>query len=74
MNPLIIEFVYDSNLVEIMDDAYLDRHDWHPFLEAYAKLLIKDVLSNVYDEVQYSSSESIANEINEKLKKYYGVE
>lgn len=51
-------------------------------LEKFAELIIRDVLSNVWDEVQYSTSyeidystsQDIANEIDEKLKKYYGIE
>ena len=40
----------------------------------FARLLIQDVLSNVFDEVQYLTSRSIASEIDETLKKYYGIE
>ena len=39
----------------------------------FAELIICDVLKNVWDEVQYSTSQGIANEIDEKLKTYYGV-
>ena len=42
-------------------------------IEKLFEMVIKDVLSEVWDEVQYSTSQGIANEIDDKLKKYYGV-
>lgn len=49
--------------------------EWLPvYNEHFARLIIQDMLSNVFDEVQYSTSVGIANEIDEKLKTIYGIE
>lgn len=42
--------------------------------EKFAELIIRDVLSSVWDEVQYSTSQILANEIDGILKELYGIE
>lgn len=68
----------NEKIKEIMSKCYvpvIERDGDNEYnMEKFAKLIIKDVLSNVFDEVQYSTSRSIANEIDETLKKYYGIE
>lgn len=70
--------VMDEKIKEVMSKCYvpvIERDGDNEYnMEKFAELIIRDVLSNVWDEVQYSTSQGIANEIDEKLKKLYGVE
>ena len=58
----------------MIDDKPVMLQYTNQFANNIARLLIEDVLSNVFDEVQYSTSSGIAREIDDKLKKYYGVD
>ena len=42
MNPIIEELITKADLTEIIDDAYLDRNDWQPYVEKFVKLIIKE--------------------------------
>jgi hypothetical protein len=44
MNERIKELVKESNLVDIIDDAYQERHDWQPFVERFAELIVKECI------------------------------
>jgi hypothetical protein len=47
MNERIRELVNEANLVEIIDDAYLKRHDWQPFAERYTELIVRECVSTL---------------------------
>lgn len=42
MNEQIKELAERANLIEVIDDAYLERNDWHPFVEQFAQLIVKE--------------------------------
>ena len=58
----------------MIDDKPVTLQYTNQFANNFARLIIQDLLSNVFDEVQYSTSSGIASEIDEKLKKYYGID
>ena len=58
----------------MIDDKPVTLQYTNQFANNFARLIIQDVLSNVFDEVQYLTSSGIACEIDEKLKKYYGID
>lgn len=42
MNREIQKIIDESNLAEIIDDTYLVRGDWHPFVEKFVELLLEE--------------------------------
>ena len=42
--------------------------------EKFAKLIIQEVIAAAYDEIQYATSYSVANEIHKSLNKQFGLE
>ena len=42
--------------------------------EKFAKLIIQEVIAAAYDEIQYTTSYSVANEIHKSLNKQFGLE
>ena len=42
MNNRIQELAKQANLTEVIDDAYLARNDWQPFVEKFAELIVHE--------------------------------
>ena len=48
MNEKIDKLIKESDLEECIDDAYLMRDDWQPFIEQFAELIVKEC-TNILD-------------------------
>ena len=42
MNEKIKKLIEQVNLSEIIDDDYLNRDDWKPFIEQFAEMIIRE--------------------------------
>lgn len=42
INKRIKELAEQAELIEIIDDAYIERDDWQPFVEKFAELIIRE--------------------------------
>ena len=67
MNEKIKELVEQANISDIIDDAYIERGVWKPFIEQFAKLILLECIG-ICDEVQENSTVKI------KIKERFGVE
>ena len=45
MNERIKALIKESDLEECIDDAYLMRDDWQPFIEKFAELIVKECIT-----------------------------
>jgi hypothetical protein len=76
MNARIKELATEVNAV--FDVNAMGRHDGVLFteseLERFAQLIIKEVISEFYDEIQYNFSSGYAKEITDDVKQRFGVE
>jgi hypothetical protein len=82
MNINIQKIMDESNLAEIIDDAYLDRGDWRSFVKEFAELIIKECISQV-EQAKNSPFVSLddANRMKhfvdvtkKKIVKHFGIE
>ena len=82
MNINIQKIMDESNLAEIIDDAYLDRGDWQSFVKEFAELIIKECI-NQAEQAKNSPFVSLddANRMKhfvdvtkKKIVKHFGIE
>ena len=75
MNNRIKELATEVNAV--FDVIAMGRHDGVLFseseLERFAQLVIKEVISEFHDEIQYNFSSGYAKEITDAVKQRFGV-
>lgn len=45
MNDRFKALIKESDLEECIDDAYLMRNDWQPFIEKFAELIVKECIT-----------------------------
>lgn len=58
---------FDGRMVEDVA-AIIAKHS-----KNYPALLVREVITAAYDEIQYATTYAIANEIRESLNKQFGV-
>jgi hypothetical protein len=67
MNEKIANLIKESDLEECIDDAYLMRDDWQPFIEKFAELIVKECTTILRDTFDcYFEAEQI--------EEHFGVE
>lgn len=64
-NPFTVDYQHSNEPL----DLYTEKE-----MLKYADWVIREVITAAYDEIQYATSHSIANEIRETLNKQFGVE
>lgn len=69
MNERIKELVDQSDLHWLIDDAYLDRDDWQPFVQKFAELIIKECIEINKQELSFNAFERLMN----KYREHFGV-
>ena len=76
MNTKFLQLALNANLINYVDHE-TPRHyfidGWADIeqVEEFAKLIIQEVISTFYDEMQYNFSSSLAKEITDSVKKQY---
>ena len=82
MNERIKALIKESDLEECIDDAYLLRDDWNPFIEKFAGLIVQECIWQLECAKQGDSftGETYDNEVNDvltdqidNLKEHFGV-
>lgn len=76
MNNNFIKLALDAHLINYVDHEtprhyFIDGHADIEQVEDFAELIIQEVISTFYDEIQYNFSSSLAKEITDSVKKQY---
>ena len=79
MNEKIANLIKESDLEECIDDAYLMRDDWQPFIEKFAELIVRECISVMKSTVDESIDferklDETSSWIEGDIKKHFGVE
>ena len=61
MHERIKELTKESDLEECIDDAYLMRDDWHPFIEKFAELIVQEC-TNVLRKEWFDENNKVSEE------------
>jgi len=68
MNEKIAKLIKESNLEECIDDAYLMRDDWQPFIEYFAELIVKESIKVMIENDYHGEW------LGKKIKQHFGIE
>ena len=76
MNNNFIKLALDAHLINYVEhetprNYFIDGWADIEQVEEFAKLIIQEVISTFYDEMQYNFSSSLAKEITDSVKKQY---
>jgi hypothetical protein len=69
MNEKIAKLIKESNLEECIDDAYLMRDDWQPFIEKFAELIVRECAA-----VAHCNFHVDGVTLGNIMKEHFGVE
>lgn len=61
MNERIKALIKESDLEECIDDAYLMRDDWQPFIEKFAELIVQEC-TNVLRKEWFDENNKVSEE------------
>ena len=76
MNNNFIKLALNAHLINYVEHEtprhyFIDGNADIEQVEDFAKLIIQEVISTFYDEMQYNFSSSLAKEITDSVKKQY---
>jgi hypothetical protein len=74
MNERIKELALQSNLTEVIDDTYLERNDWQPFVEKFAELIVKECVRHFNEDYQRDFDTLWREDLSKSIREHFGIE
>ena len=79
MNERIKKLAEQASLQEIIDDAYLDKNDWQPFVKKFAELIVRECIGIVLKEHdegidRHGDYQLACYELYREIKQHFGFE
>ncbi len=74
MNERFRELALQSNLTEVIDDTYLERNDWQPFVEKFAKLIVKECVRHFNEDYQRDFDTLWREDLSKSIREHFGIE
>ena len=74
MNERFRELALQSNLTEVIDDTYLERNDWQPFVEKFAELIVKECVRHFNEDYQRDFDTLWREDLSKSIREHFGIE